>query len=159
MPGPVLFDELVLGYPVDLPRDGIQVPRLHRVEHTLPHAEYALADRVRAVPVREIAGLGQVLALDAERAHLTAVCQPHRAPPGHVKADLTDGPGRVVQDQVRHHGARLDHAQHQDAEFERLLAAEAKLLDIGQPAEASWHVLADPEGNEFCLLKRRLAPL
>ena len=47
----------------------------------------------------------------------------------------------------------------QDAELERLLAAGAKLVDIGQPAEASWHVLADPEGNEFCLLKRRLDPL
>ena len=47
----------------------------------------------------------------------------------------------------------------QDAELERLLAAGAKLVDIGQPADASWHVLADPEGNEFCLLKRRLAPL
>jgi hypothetical protein len=22
-----------------------------------------------------------------------------------------------------------------------------------------WHVLADPEGNEFCLLRRRLAAL
>ena len=47
----------------------------------------------------------------------------------------------------------------QDAELERLLAAGARLVDIGQPAEASWHVLADPEGNEFCLLKRRLNPL
>ena len=47
----------------------------------------------------------------------------------------------------------------QDAELERILAAGAKLTDIGQPAEASWHVLADPEGNEFCLLKRRLDPL
>ena len=47
----------------------------------------------------------------------------------------------------------------QDAELERLLAAGARLVDIGQPAEASWHVLADPEGNEFCLLKRRLDPL
>jgi catechol 2,3-dioxygenase-like lactoylglutathione lyase family enzyme len=47
----------------------------------------------------------------------------------------------------------------QDAELERLLAAGATLIDIGQPAEASWHVLADPEGNEFCLLKRRLSPL
>jgi len=47
----------------------------------------------------------------------------------------------------------------QDAELERLLAAGARLVDIGQPAEASWHVLADPEGNEFCLLKRRLAAL
>ena len=47
----------------------------------------------------------------------------------------------------------------QDAELERLLAAGAQLVDIGQPADASWHVLADPEGNEFCLLKRRLDPL
>ena len=47
----------------------------------------------------------------------------------------------------------------QDAELERLLAAGAKLVDIGQPAEASWHVLADPEGNEICLLKSRLDPL
>ena len=47
----------------------------------------------------------------------------------------------------------------QDAELERLLAAGAELVDIGQPTEASWHVLTDPEGNEFCLLKRRLDPL
>ena len=47
----------------------------------------------------------------------------------------------------------------QDAELERLLAAGAELVDIGQPKDASWHVLADPEGNEFCLLKTRLAPL
>ena len=47
----------------------------------------------------------------------------------------------------------------QDAELERLLAAGAERVDIGQPADASWHVLADPEGNEFCLLKSRLNPL
>ena len=47
----------------------------------------------------------------------------------------------------------------QDAELERLLAAGASLVDIGQPADASWHVLADPEGNEFCLLRTRLDPL
>src|ERR1700728_4807036 len=47
----------------------------------------------------------------------------------------------------------------QDAELERLLAAGAKLVDIGQPDQASWHVLADPEGNEFCLLRTRLDAL
>jgi hypothetical protein len=47
----------------------------------------------------------------------------------------------------------------QDAELERLLAAGATPVDIGQPADASWHVLADPEGNEFCLLRTRLDPL
>jgi hypothetical protein len=47
----------------------------------------------------------------------------------------------------------------QDAELERLLALGARRADVGQPAEASWHVLADPEGNEFCLLKSRLPEL
>jgi hypothetical protein len=47
----------------------------------------------------------------------------------------------------------------QDAELERLLALGATPADVGQTAEMSWYVLADPEGNEFCLLRRRLDPL
>jgi catechol 2,3-dioxygenase-like lactoylglutathione lyase family enzyme len=47
----------------------------------------------------------------------------------------------------------------QNAELERLLQLGARLADIGQTGEESWHVLADPEGNEFCLLKARLNPL
>lgn len=44
----------------------------------------------------------------------------------------------------------------QDAELERLLAVGARRADIGQTGEELWHVLLDPEGNEFCLLRRRL---
>ncbi|WP_116453093.1 VOC family protein [Blastococcus litoris] len=47
----------------------------------------------------------------------------------------------------------------QDAELERLLGLGATRTDVGQTPEMNWHVLADPEGNEFCLLKRRLDPL
>jgi catechol 2,3-dioxygenase-like lactoylglutathione lyase family enzyme len=47
----------------------------------------------------------------------------------------------------------------QDAELERLLALGARPADVGQPDDSSWHVLMDPEGNEFCLLRRRLEPL
>lgn len=47
----------------------------------------------------------------------------------------------------------------QDAELERLLAVGARHADVGQSSEASWHVLADPEGNEFCLLRARLQPV
>ncbi|NBE95661.1 VOC family protein [Nonomuraea sp. KC401] len=47
----------------------------------------------------------------------------------------------------------------QDAELERLLAAGAVPVDVGQTGEEPWHVLADPEGNEFCLLRTRLKPL
>jgi hypothetical protein len=44
----------------------------------------------------------------------------------------------------------------QEAELERLLAAGARRADIGQTGNESWQVLADPEGNEFCLLRRRM---
>jgi catechol 2,3-dioxygenase-like lactoylglutathione lyase family enzyme len=47
----------------------------------------------------------------------------------------------------------------QNAELERLLELGARRADIGQTGEEAWHVLADPEGNEFCLLKARLDPL
>jgi catechol 2,3-dioxygenase-like lactoylglutathione lyase family enzyme len=47
----------------------------------------------------------------------------------------------------------------QPAELERLLALGARPADVGQTGEESWHVLADPEGNEFCLLRRRVAPV
>ena len=47
----------------------------------------------------------------------------------------------------------------QEAELHRLLAAGARRADIGQTGNESWHVLADPEGNEFCLLRRRVPPV
>jgi hypothetical protein len=46
----------------------------------------------------------------------------------------------------------------QDAELERLLALGATRADVGQTGAEGWHVLADPEGNQFCLLKSRLEP-
>ena len=38
-----------------------------------------------------------------------------------------------------------------DVEVERLVNLGATYADVGQ-AEESWVVLADPEGNEFCVL-------
>jgi predicted enzyme related to lactoylglutathione lyase len=40
-----------------------------------------------------------------------------------------------------------------DAEVERILALGARRVDIGQNGTESWTVLADPEGNEFCILR------
>ncbi|MGY6653281.1 VOC family protein [Amycolatopsis sp. TRM77291] len=45
----------------------------------------------------------------------------------------------------------------QRTELERLLALGASETDVGQGDGRSWVVLADPEGNEFCLA-RSLAP-
>lgn len=42
----------------------------------------------------------------------------------------------------------------QTAEVERLLALGASRADIGQ-VDVPWVVLADPEGNEFCVLAAR----
>jgi hypothetical protein len=41
-----------------------------------------------------------------------------------------------------------------EQELDRLLKLGATRADVGQPADVSWEVLADPEGNEFCLLRR-----
>jgi len=41
----------------------------------------------------------------------------------------------------------------QEAEIERILALGARRVDIGQTGAESWTVLADPEGNEFCVVR------
>jgi predicted enzyme related to lactoylglutathione lyase len=42
----------------------------------------------------------------------------------------------------------------QEAEVERLVDMGARPVDIGQ-GDVGWVVLADPEGNEFCVLSSR----
>jgi predicted enzyme related to lactoylglutathione lyase len=44
-------------------------------------------------------------------------------------------------------------ANDRDAEIERLLQLGARRVDIGQTGNESWVVLADPEGNEFCVVR------
>ena len=40
-----------------------------------------------------------------------------------------------------------------DAEVARLESLGATRADIGQTGEETWVVMADPEGNEFCVLR------
>jgi Glyoxalase-like domain len=53
----------------------------------------------------------------------------------------------------------LDLAPHvsddRDAEIDRLIGLGARRIDVGQGDHVSWTVLADPEGNEFCVLSSR----
>jgi hypothetical protein len=44
-------------------------------------------------------------------------------------------------------------AADRDAEIERLLALGARRVGVGQTGEESWTVLADPEDNEFCVIR------
>ena len=41
----------------------------------------------------------------------------------------------------------------QDAEVRRVEGLGARRVSVGQGADVSWVVLADPEGNEFCILR------
>jgi hypothetical protein len=41
-----------------------------------------------------------------------------------------------------------------DDEVNRLLQLGARMADVGQSPDSTWTVLADPEGNEFCVLSR-----
>ena len=44
-------------------------------------------------------------------------------------------------------------------ELQRLLTLGARRVDVGQDLDVSWVVLADPEGNEFCLLSTAVQDL
>ncbi len=64
---------------------------------------------------------------------------------------------RVPETKMGKNRLHLDLSPDDDAaELERLVNMGARRVDVGQPGEAAWTVLADPEGNEFCVLR---APL
>jgi len=44
-------------------------------------------------------------------------------------------------------------AEDREGEINRLLALGARKVDIGQTGQEFWTVLADPEGNEFCVVR------
>jgi hypothetical protein len=46
-------------------------------------------------------------------------------------------------------------SQDRDAEITRLERLGACRVNVGQGDDVSWTVLADPEGNEFCVLSSR----
>ncbi len=62
--------------------------------------------------------------------------------------------GKTVKNRLH-----IDLAPHtsddRDAEIARLLSMGATRVNVGQTGDESWDVLADPEGNEFCVLSSR----
>jgi hypothetical protein len=73
-------------------------------------------------------------------------------PPRLTFSPVTDE--KVVKNRLHHDVSPIDTTQAE--EVARLEALGARRVDIGQ-GEVSWVVMADPEGNEFCVL-RSLAP-
>lgn len=83
------------------------------------------------------------------------------APPGCAGPSGVGGPiidvmpvpeGKTVKNRLHLDLRAVDSTQAE--EVDRLLALGATRVDVGQDPDASWVVLADPEGNEFCVLQR-----
>lgn len=76
----------------------------------------------------------------------------HRVPPGLVFV-------RVDHEKQTKNRIHMDFAPHtsddRDAEIARLESLGAKRIDVGQGPDVSWTVLADIDGNEFCVLSSR----
>jgi len=61
---------------------------------------------------------------------------------------------RVPEDKATKNRLHLDlRPLDQAAEVARLEALGARRTDVGQGPDVSWVVLADPDGNEFCVLR------
>jgi catechol 2,3-dioxygenase-like lactoylglutathione lyase family enzyme len=75
--------------------------------------------------------------------------QVRRAPTAPTLVFVTVPEGKTVKNRL-HLDIRPVDGSH-EAEVERLLGLGARHADIGQ-GEVPWVVLADPEGNEFCVL-------
>ena len=72
--------------------------------------------------------------------------------PGLVFVQVDDP--KTVKNRV-HLDLATQSSDHYDAEVARLQGIGATPVDIGQSDEVTWKVLADPEGNELCLLRPR----
>ena len=61
---------------------------------------------------------------------------------------------RVPEEKAVKNRLHLDlRPKDQAAEVARLEALGARRVDIGQGTDKTWVVMADPEGNEFCVLR------
>jgi predicted enzyme related to lactoylglutathione lyase len=85
----------------------------------------------------------------SEREREIVIGPDENAPVGMCFMPVTDP--KTVKNRV--HVDLTSSPQDRDQEIERLLALGARRADIGQTGEETWTVLADPEGNEFCVIR------
>jgi predicted enzyme related to lactoylglutathione lyase len=85
----------------------------------------------------------------SEREHEIVIGTDENAPVGICFMPVTDQ--KIVKNRV--HLDITTEAQDRDQEIDRLLGLGAQRADIGQTGTESWTVLADPEGNEFCVIR------
>ena len=94
----------------------------------------------------------QVVAV-AEFIHAHAPCSTSAKGVGPYLQFLRTPDTKTVKNRI-HPGLRPCPGDDQEAEAARLRALGATDIDLGQ-GDVPWTVLADPEGNEFCVLTPR----
>jgi hypothetical protein len=95
----------------------------------------------------------EITEVDGENVSIEARDPADRVAGRRVPIDILKVPeGKSVKNRL-HLDLRADQSD-QAAEVARLESLGATRVDIGQGPDVSWVVLADPEGNEFCLLSR-----
>ena len=87
----------------------------------------------------------------SERENEIVIGTDENAPVGMCFMPVTDP--KTVKNRL--HLDLTSSAADRDREIDRLLALGAQRVDIGQTGAESWTVLADPEGNEYCVVRRR----
>jgi predicted enzyme related to lactoylglutathione lyase len=90
-----------------------------------------------------------------ERENEVVIETDENAPVGMCLMPVTDP--KTVKNRV--HLDLTSSAADRDQEIERLLALGARRVDIGQTGAESWTVLADPERNEFCVVRPKETPI
>jgi predicted enzyme related to lactoylglutathione lyase len=85
----------------------------------------------------------------SEREHEIVIGPEVNAPTGMCFMPVTGM--KTVKNRV--HVDLTTSAADRDQEIDRLLALGARRVNIGQTGKESWTVLADPEGNEFCVVR------
>jgi predicted enzyme related to lactoylglutathione lyase len=85
----------------------------------------------------------------SEREREIVIGTDENAPVGMCFMPVTDP--KTVKNRV--HLDLTSGAADREQEIDRLLALGARRVDIGQTGAESWTVLADPEGNEFCVVR------
>jgi predicted enzyme related to lactoylglutathione lyase len=85
----------------------------------------------------------------SEREREIVIGTDENAPVGICFMPVTDQ--KIVKNRV--HLDITTEAQDRDQEIDRLLGLGAQHADVGQTGNESWTVLADPEGNEFCVIR------
>src|SRR5215472_770623 len=125
---------------------------VHRAAHT---GEMPVRVHHIVIDAHDLRGLARFWAqalgwkILSERGDEIVIGTGQNAPIGICFMPVTDA--KTVKNRV--HLDLTSSAADRDQEIDRLLALGARRVDIGQTGAESWTVLADPEGNEFCVVR------